>query len=632
MKLYVNAGRKAISLLLIIFMSLSLSACSGNEGNEGVDAGQSVESAENDTSEDEGVVAEPTSDDDSEENLLENQSETDQLSSTQRNSVNMLNYMSVLTQKVNAEKGNQLFLESAYSSLESDIYPNAVDTKTQTQIMGLLDTINAYRMIAVKRDRLKYIYEQNRASALRQAIPDPIGLLSVVKSGDILKAAVSVLYMAADSVSSYQNAVSQADRQFVQDGWELDDEESEELHNSTKSQLSYMLNIVRDYDLPGDYALNKESIEKFVTWSGKPDSQLAGKIKWLESNQDTYKAFGPYWLELSKDYYNNGDYKKSLEAIKQYESVSTRIFRKDINYASALPAAIVAAKETMNEADYIKRAEKYCTEIMENTKDTDWSLRYYVAQTYLDLFSITEDSRYIDEAYNIAFDNVNVLVDEQKKLNSNYKSDIQPVKESKDATKREKKEIKAYNKLMKEERKIALPPVNEALYLNCELMFALAKEKGIDTSEQKKIESILHENSNPIFLTNVVDDRFWFDNPAKGIDLRKVDIQFDGDEISIPASCVSDRSLIQVRVGDTVIEDWEIDKVDRPKKAKDPSEYIATYKSEVGDDYKYKSGDKVTVRIITVDASPEKYIDFTFNAISTKKAVVIKDVEFERAN
>ena len=114
MKLYVNAGRKAISLLLIIFMSLSLSACSGNEGNEGVDAGQSVESAENDTSEDEGVVAEPTSDDDSEENLLENQSETDQLSSTQRNSVNMLNYMSVLKQKVNTEKGNQLLLESAY--------------------------------------------------------------------------------------------------------------------------------------------------------------------------------------------------------------------------------------------------------------------------------------------------------------------------------------------------------------------------------------------------------------------------------------------------------------------------------------------------------------------------------------
>lgn len=41
-----------------------------------------------------------------------NASEDDELTSTQRNSINMLNYMTVLTQKVNASKGNQMVLAS----------------------------------------------------------------------------------------------------------------------------------------------------------------------------------------------------------------------------------------------------------------------------------------------------------------------------------------------------------------------------------------------------------------------------------------------------------------------------------------------------------------------------------------
>lgn len=89
--------------------------------------------------------------------------EEEVLSDTQRNSVNMLNYMTVLTQKINQSPNNQVFLENAYSSLKNDLYPNAVDNKTQAQSTSLLDTINGYRMISVKRDRLEYIYEQNKA-------------------------------------------------------------------------------------------------------------------------------------------------------------------------------------------------------------------------------------------------------------------------------------------------------------------------------------------------------------------------------------------------------------------------------------------------------------------------------------
>ena len=564
----------------------------------------------------------------------ESADEDDGVTPTMRNSINMLNYMTSLTQQINEQKGNQLFLETAYNSFDN-LFPNSVDIKTQAQITSLMDTVQGYRMISVKRDRLKYIYEQNRAQALRQAIPNPIGLLSAVQSGSTLKIAASVLYMAVDSATSYQAATSQADLQFIKEGWELDDAESNELHESTKNALNYMYDMVRDYDIPGDYALNKGAVDNFVSWSGKPDSQLERKISWFETNQDTYSQFGPYWLEMAKDYYNYEDYSKCLDAVKHYESISTRIFRKDIDYATVLPMAIIAAKETMNKDDYVKCATDYCELIHENTEDKDWTLRYFVAQIYMDLYSLTKNDSYMDEAYKIARENVVVLVDEQKELNSTYLADIKESKADKDATKREKEEVKKYNKLIKEERKIAVPPVSEALYLNSDLLFALAQKRNIDTTEKRKIEAILHENGENIFLTKALDDRFWFDNMSESIDTDTIKVSYDENSFTIPASCVTDRSIIKVNItgsnGTTTLDDWTVSEVKRPKGSKDCSDFIVSFKSKTGRNYKYKDGETVTITVTPVEETSDEHMDFTYNVIETKKAVIIKDVKFERA-
>ena len=280
-------------------MSIVLSGCAQstgtdvNDNSSSTSENQITEEANNKIAED--IEAEADDIIDSED------VEESSLTPTQRNSVNMLNYMSALTQEINASSGNQMFLEEAYSSLVNDIYPNAVDTETQAEITSLMDTIENYRMITVKRKRLEYIYEQNRAQALRQKIPNPVGVLSAVQSGSILKSAASVLYMAVDSVSSYKAATSQADLQYIQDGWELEDQELTELHNSTKNALSYMFDMVRDYNFDGDYALSEEAIKDFVKWKSKPDSQLISKIEWFKSPKDTYQNFGRYWLELVKD-------------------------------------------------------------------------------------------------------------------------------------------------------------------------------------------------------------------------------------------------------------------------------------------------------------------------------------------
>ena len=613
-------------------MSIVLSGCAQSTGKEVNDNSSST--SENQITEEANDKIAEDIEEESDDIIDSEDIEEYSLTPTQRNSVNMLNYMSALTQEINASSGNQMVLEEAYSSLVNDIYPNAVDTETQAEITSLMDTIENYRMITVKRKRLEYIYEQNRAQALHQAIPNPVGVLSAVQSGNILKSAVSVLYMAVDSVSSYKAATSQADFQYIQDGWELEDQELTELHNSTKNALSYMFDMVRDYDFDGDYALSEEAIKDFVKWKSKPDSQLISKIEWFQSHKDTYQDFGPYWLELVKDYYNSEDYENCIESIRQYESVSTRIFRKDTDKANVLPMVIVAAKETLSESEYIELANSYCSEIYDNTKDDDWSLRYFVAQIYMDLNALTKDELYLKEAYEIALGNVNVLVDEQRTLNKTYMEEIQKVEADKDSTKREKEEIKKYNKLLKEQRKVELPPVSEALYLNTELLFALANEMQVSDEEQERINAILHENGNEIFLTKALDNRFWLSKKIEDINSNKIEISFDGENLSIPAAYIAEGYAIQMTISsgkkEAQIDDWSVKKVKRPKKAKECSEFIVSFESKKAKDYKYHVGDKITIKVDSVEDTPDGNITLNYKGKSSKKFGIFDGIKFER--
>ena len=125
------------------------------------------------------------------------------LDEKQINSINMLNYLVVLTQEINASKNSRLYLEETYSLLINNISPEVVDYRTQSEINYILNTMESYRLLEVKRERLQYIHEQNLAQAVRDAVPNPLGLMSAVQSMSLEKLAASVAYMAIDAYTSY---------------------------------------------------------------------------------------------------------------------------------------------------------------------------------------------------------------------------------------------------------------------------------------------------------------------------------------------------------------------------------------------------------------------------------------------
>lgn len=546
----------------------------------------------------------------------------------QLNSMAMLNYLAVLTEEINASKNNRLELESIYKSLYNNTNPNAVDDRTLAELESMLDTLEQYRMVNVKRERLDYLYEQNRAAAIRSALPNPLGLLSAVQSGDLIKLATSVAYMAVDSYTSYQSASDEASLQYLTDGWELDDEESAILHQRQKDMFAYTVRTVQDYDLPGEQALSQENVQRLVKMQN--NDNVVRRIQFLESNKGTYQNYGGYWVTLAESYYEQGRYQDCLDAVTSYENLGSEIFRKDEGYARIIPLAIASASETMNDDVYITYTEEHVKKLLDNCSKDDWELNYFAAQTYVDLYSKTNNQDHLERAYSIALDNVNGLIDTQYDLNDAYLSEVKEAQETDDMTKEQKKEIKQYNKMLNEVRKTELPPVYQPLLINCELLFALADELEVSDSERGKIDGILHPGGEAIFLTEALNEKYCFNkadnDPGEKSTLA---IKDNGTQLVLPAELVNQLTTIEVKTNSSdkkVPGKWTVTKVKR-----DDEEGFDTFKVVYENEEaegSYRDGDIVTVTLTDADASMVRSYEFKAT-IEEHKAPLPDKVTFE---
>lgn len=549
------------------------------------------------------------------------------LSETQKNSINMLNYLVVFNQEIKESSNNRMFLENAYTELNDNIKPRSIDPRTQAEINEMFDRIEKYRLIAVKRERLKYVYEQNQAKAIRDAIPNPLGLLSSTNARSLGQLAVSLVYMAVDSVTSYQNSKNEAEMKYLNDGWSLDDEQAANLNELTKGIFNYMVDSCRTYKLPDELALNDSAVSNFAKWKNLKNQYQ--KIQLLTSNRATYSAFGPYWLELAKAYYEIAEYDNCLYAMKNYDDLGIQIFRKDAEYAQVLPLAIDAAEKVLEGQDYVSVVEKYADAIIKNTKVGDWALRYYAAQSYILLYQKTGDIQFLQKAYYTIVNNVTYLVLEQQELDEVYLNDVQLVKIPEGTPEEEEKEIKSYNDMLKEKRATELPPAYEPLLLNLDTLFALVDKLDISEKERKRLDEIIHSENEQLFGDRIIDDAYWFE---KELEEYTIDpIEFDGTTFMVPVTMVSDISSIEAVFEHAdkkqIVDDWTLEYVGRVDA--DYNKIYAVYYSENAGELDVEYGDGVTIKIHT-HLETEKTIEFGFKAVKGKTWVVFNKVEYER--
>lgn len=558
------------------------------------------------------------------------QNANDELNAMQKNSIAWLNYLAMLSQEINDSQNNKMYLEEAYSALINNTNPENVDEDTKNQLLSLMNIIDAYRFTEQKRERLQYIYEQNQAKAIKEAIPDPVAFLSTTVSFDLKKIAASVLYMAVESYSSYTAYNNEINQAYLKEGWELDDETNKILSRNRSRSFEYMVDITQKYNLPGNLSLTEDAVKDFV--GCKNDKNVDQQLQFLESHKGTYQAFSEYWILLAECYYNDEQYQKCLDCISAYEELNLNIFRVDYNLAKVLPLAIIAASNTQSQSTYIQTAEKYLDMLIQNTKESEWSLRYFAATTYTDLYKETHDKKYLRQAYDILVNNVNSLIAKQTEMNQAYLADIEEVPVPKGSTKEETKNIKEYNKELKKNRKTELPETYEPLALNCDLLFSIANQIDLSQTEKDRVDGILYGNNCPAFLTEPLQNLFSFDEKSN-IESTAV---YEKDKLTLPVSCLSKDAVIKVTVSDgdqsVVYDDWKIDSVDRPKGDSENIEnFKAVYTSKNAKKYKWSKNSTVTVEISNGEYANSKPFAIHFKVSNFKDRKILWDtVEFEQ--
>ena len=539
--------------------------------------------------------------------------EEERIRKEQLNSFSMMYYLAITAEEIRTSRNNRLLLDDIYTSLLNDINPGAVDEITQDHLRNLRDIIKAYRNISVKRDRLQYIYNQDKAAAMRSAVPNPIAILSMANSLDWKRLAMSAVYAAVDSYNRYKTASENADKAFLMSGWELDDEEVATVQKNRDRAFDYMVAMVQKYQLDGMKTLNEKAIEKFAEICAI--ESIPERISRLRSEEKTYSLLGNYWLELADCYFQTDRYDKCLECVEKYNKLATGIFRKDNNYVQILPKAIVAAQNTYTGTKYITTTKEFADAIIKNTSTEDWSIRYFVAQVYMDLYTRTKAQPYLRSAYNIAYDNVTILLKGQRELNSIYIADVQEVKveepdyryltekekkEKQQEYNEEKKRANTYNKAIKDARVTELPSLYEPLVLNCELLFALADKMNIKDSEKKEIDAILQTDTNGTFITQPINNAFSFFTPTK-----KYSLVFSKEDIAIPVVLLTAGTKVTVSVtenGNTqTFDDCVIQKVVR--KGASIDSFTAYYASKALKNHKWTADSKVSINIQYTDAN-----------------------------
>lgn len=555
----------------------------------------------------------------------------------QRNSFSMMYYLAITAEEIRTSKDNRLILEDIYTSLLNDINPGAVDEITQSHLRNLRDIIKSYLNISVKRERLQFIHNQEKAAAMRSAVPNPLAILSVSNALNWKKLALTVVYTAVDSYNNYKRVGENADMAFIMSGWELDDEEKDTVMKNRDRAFDYMVDMVQEYNLDGLKTLNEKAIEKFAEITGIANP--SERIKLLKAEEQTYSMLGNYWLELANAYFETDQYKKCLECVDEYNDLATGIYRKDFIYVQILPKAIVAAQEIYSGEQYIATTSGFADAIISNTTTDDWSVRYFAAQVYLDLYAKTNDVAYLNKAYKIASENVTVLLKEQRKLNNAYLSDIveQTIVEpdyrymtdtekkvAKQEYKGELKRVKDYNKGLRESRKTELPSLYEPLILNCDLLFALADKIDIGVEDRAELDAILETETCGVFLVKPINDAYSF-----GENSTKNTIELTKNQLIIPADLLTAEASISVTVTDngdkTVIDDCVVSKVERQGTTADTFKaYISSKKLEK---YKWTTSSIITVTISYADAN-QKTATFKFDVSSFEEHWYGNKVEF----
>lgn len=408
-------------------------------------------------------------------------------------SVEMLNYISTLAERIKTNKSNRLELNEIRDEIYNNIIPLSIDETTQRKITGdngFLDTIKEFELIGLQRKRLEYIAQQKKTGALKAAIPSPVLILANVQADNPVKTVASIVATVGSSYLNYVSTQDDVELQNMEKSWELDDKEYERFEDCRKETFDYMIEISRKYSLPQEYTLSEKNIKDFVVIMNttNANNRLAELTKADNANLYTSAQYSPYYLCLIETYYELEKYSDCIRIFHEYENKNSRIFRKDYNIARLIPKIIYAAEKIYAKNYFTTFCEKYLAKLIQETDDKNWDLRYFASLMYYKLADVNpkNKNKYLKEAQTIILDIISYLALNQ---NAKLKEFLEPISKEipKDIVKTE--DIKSYKKMLdqlEKQREKELLPFDESFVLCINLFNTINNEYPLSKAKYKE--------------------------------------------------------------------------------------------------------------------------------------------------
>ncbi len=455
--------------------------------------------------------------------------------------IQMLNYVGSLSERIKDKKEDPLELQNFRDEIYNNIIKTEIDSRTLGILSSLQESIKDFTLISRQKERMQIIIDNKKAEALSKAIPDPQFLISTAlsKPNPYLMVA-NIGAMIASSVTSYQASMASADMEELKMNWEIEDKYYNAFESQSKEAWEYSVKVANKYGI--EKSINEKMVQKFIELE-KDD--VIRRLKDLE-NPEIFTMYSeihyqPYYLALSEAYYQNQNWKKCVQAYKDYEKNPVRLFIKDRSAAQMLPKIMDAALKYMGDSEKIEFLKEYNEKFIRETSDEDWELRYFAALNYMNLSGLDTANRkfYLRKAFDVFDNNVSKLSKRQDSLVAKY---ILPIDEviPKSLTDEQKKAHKAMIKLEKKERKAQALPLDKALYTNMEMALAIAKQ---DRDLSQKWAKLI-----PVVRKSIVNAQL---RKKYGLDIKDFsNTSFDGKYFNIPVTFVSPELKISMKVTD----------------------------------------------------------------------------------
>lgn len=306
------------------------------------------------------------------------------------------------TGRVLASTNNRAVLDEIYL-LE---WYEDISTTNSQYILSFRDDINEFKSIDVKRERLEYIYNQNRSMAAASLVPNALSVATVAfSSGNPKQAVIAIAGTALSSITNYLTTKQRAELELIQSQWNLDDDASRAFNNLNNAIFANLTTLSRDYGFSRDDYASIATIQNFVKDVQNENITPSDIIQiCVGTNYEReLSQFSDYWRIVGSAYYELGEYNEALTAINQYEKCYEKVFYHDPNYAQMMMIKAYCIDElSINKEEIVDELIEIANAINENLGvGRDWLQKYYCYLIYKDVASYTNDNSYLKKAFEV---------------------------------------------------------------------------------------------------------------------------------------------------------------------------------------------------------------------------------------